>query len=283
VTDPDGDVAPEWMSRTVEMAESLTKAARSLRAELTATERECGALKGQLARRRRGAGIQPHPGDLADELMLAARLAQQRLNPLDRYCADLVAKAARASGHAAGSGPAARASDLTADLLEEAAAIRVELDAVEREHIGLRAQVERLRRQGKLDRPRPAGRSRDTGPLPDVAGYGPDLLPDPLEARTASEFIGMLREFRIWAGEPSFRLMAMRTDKPASTLAAALNGSALPPMDTVTAIISGCNGSIEDQRRFMTAWRRIRLGRADSRPRAARHRVPARQDGPLPR
>jgi hypothetical protein len=54
-------------------------------------------------------------------------------------------------------------------------------------------------------------------------------------------------------------------------------------MDTVTAIISGCNGSIEDQRRFMTAWRRIRLGRADTRPRAARHRVPARQDGPLPR
>jgi hypothetical protein len=279
VTGPDSEVTPEWASRAVEVAEGLIRSARSLRAELTATERECGALKGQLARRRRVAGVQPHPGDLADELMLAARLAQQRLNPLDRYCADLVTKAVRVNGHTYGSASPARVSDATADLLEEAAAIRVELDAVEREHIGLRAQVERLRRQGRLDRPRPAGRSRDTGPLPDVAGYGPDLLPDPLEAQTVAEFIGMLREFRIWAGEPSFRLMSMRTDKPASTLAAALNGSVLPSMDTVTAIISGCNGSIDDQRRFMTAWRRIRLGRVDTRPRAGAHRVPARQDG----
>jgi len=92
-----------------------------------------------------------------------------------------------------------------------------------------------------------------------VPGYG-DLRPEPL-AHTAAEFVAALRQFRIWSGEPSFRTMASRSSRPASTLAAALNADTLPPMETMIAVIIGCNGSIEDQREYTTAWRQIRLVR----------------------
>jgi hypothetical protein len=268
---PRPGAAAGWIPRAVEISDELIRRSRQLRAELAATERECASLKGKTGRRR-VAGIQPNPGELADQLMLAAGLAVQRMNPLDRDCADLAGRAAQLSSRSDGSVGPVRADELVGEFLEHADSIRVQLDAIEREHIGLRSQVERLRRRGRLDRPRSADRLQVTGPLADVPGYGPDLYPDPLEARTASEFISMLREYRIWAGEPSFRVMATRTGKPPSTLSAALNGAALPAMDTVTAIITGCHGSIEDQRRFMTAWRRIRLGRASGKASAAKHR-----------
>jgi hypothetical protein len=266
-----GSGGPGWMPRALEVADDLIRRSRQLRAELTATERECGSLK-RRSSRRRAAGIRPNPGELAAQLMLAAGLAVQRINPLDQDCSDLAARAVRLGSLAEGAADPARVEELAGQFLEQAVSIRVQLDAIEREHIGLQAQVERLRSLGRLDRPRPAGRLQDTGPLADVDGYGPELCPNPLEAQTAAEFIAMLREYRIWAGEPSLRVMTTRTGTPSSTLGAALNGATLPPMETVTAIITGCRGSLEDQRRFVTAWRRIRFGRAGGQPPAARHR-----------
>jgi hypothetical protein len=56
--------------------------------------------------------------------------------------------------------------------------------------------------------------------------------------------------------------MAARTRQKvaASTLCTALGNGELPRLDVVVAVIAGCGGSEEDQRRFATAWRRIQLG-----------------------
>jgi hypothetical protein len=92
------------------------------------------------------------------------------------------------------------------------------------------------------------------------------LCPDPLMADTAAELVDTLRRYRIWAGEPSFRQMAVDSHQlaAASTLCAALNGEALPTLDVVQGVVIGCGGSEEDQKRFAAAWRRIRLGQASS-------------------
>jgi hypothetical protein len=70
-----------------------------------------------------------------------------------------------------------------------------------------------------------------------------------------------IRQYRIWAGEPPLRTMARRADTGigASTICAALNAKTLPRPEIVIAIIAGCGGSEGDQRRFITAWRAIRL------------------------
>jgi len=90
-----------------------------------------------------------------------------------------------------------------------------------------------------------------------------DLRPDPGQAGTAAELVGALREFHQWAGEPSYRVMAEQCGQmmSASSLHRTLNGRALPPFKAVMAVIIGCGGSEEDQRRFASAWRMIRSGR----------------------
>jgi hypothetical protein len=86
--------------------------------------------------------------------------------------------------------------------------------------------------------------------------------PDPLAARTPSEFIEALRRYRVWAGEPSFHSMAARSGRSVSeaTMHAALNRAVLPRLAIVDAIIAGCGGTDEDRKSFATAWRRIQLG-----------------------
>lgn len=97
-------------------------------------------------------------------------------------------------------------------------------------------------------------------PVRDVPGY--DLKPNPLTATTSGQFVNVLREYRVWAGKPSFRLMAARAQQfvAHSTMCVALNSSDLPALKVVTAIIVGCGGSSEDQETFVTAWRRINSG-----------------------
>jgi hypothetical protein len=99
------------------------------------------------------------------------------------------------------------------------------------------------------------------GPPPaDAEGF--DLRPDPLEARSPAEFAAALRQYRVWSGDPSLRDIAHRAGGRAapSTIWQALRASdAVPRLEVVMAIVAGCGGGEEDQRRFATAWRAIRL------------------------
>jgi len=104
-------------------------------------------------------------------------------------------------------------------------------------------------------------------PAQDVPGR--DLRPDPSGARTPAEFIEALRQFRTWAGNPSFRDMARACDgRPAaSTMCKVLTRWELPVrFDVIDAIITACGGEAEDRERFATAWRQLKLPGQEARP-----------------
>jgi hypothetical protein len=69
--------------------------------------------------------------------------------------------------------------------------------------------------------------------VPDMPGL--DLCPDPSGVRTAAELMGVLRAYRTWAGQPSYRFMAGVIKNQGdqsyapSTLHAALSRNDLPP------------------------------------------------------
>lgn len=112
----------------------------------------------------------------------------------------------------------------------------------------------------RQERPDNAVRTNGTRarPTPDVPGQ--DQRPNPRRVRTAAEFVEALRQFRIWAGNPSFRDMARNCDRQMgySTMCAVLRKDELPRrLEVVEAIITGCGGSDEDRQRFATAWRRL--------------------------
>lgn len=72
-----------------------------------------------------------------------------------------------------------------------------------------------------------------------------------------------LRQFRIWGGNPSFRLMAQRCGQraAASTMCAVLLSDELPGrLSVIEAIVMGSGGREEDRQRFATAWRRLTMG-----------------------
>jgi hypothetical protein len=104
-------------------------------------------------------------------------------------------------------------------------------------------------------------------PVRDTGGFS-HLKPDPLTATTGAELVARLREYRQWAGNTSFRAMAAqaRQSVSSSTMCAALNRDVLPTQKIVGAIIAGCGGREDDQRAFVTAWRRIKSGRLDAAP-----------------
>jgi hypothetical protein len=106
-----------------------------------------------------------------------------------------------------------------------------------------------------------AERIKSRRALPDAGGYD-DLRPDPLRAGTAAELIAMLRQFRTWAGNPSYRDMALRSGRRAgaSTMCTLLGSSDLPDrLEIIDAIIEGCGGTDEDRQKFATAWRRLAM------------------------
>ena len=113
------------------------------------------------------------------------------------------------------------------------------------------------RRQERPDNAARTNRAR-ARPTPDVPGQ--DQRPNPRKARTSAEFVEALRQFRIWAGNPSFRDMARNCDRQMgySTMCAVLRKDELPRrLEAVEAIITGCGGSDEDRQRFASAWRRL--------------------------
>lgn len=107
-------------------------------------------------------------------------------------------------------------------------------------------------------------------PVPDASGL--DLKPDPLLATTVAEFVGVLRRYRQWSGDPSYRTMAAaaRQQVAHSTMYVALNGASLPKLKVVLAIVVGCGGTEADQRAFASAWRRVRSANSDPPPGATR-------------
>lgn len=116
------------------------------------------------------------------------------------------------------------------------------------------------------------GRHRLSANLPlseqivDAEGF--DLRPNPLAANTAAEYIDALWQYKAWSGDPSWRAMAKRAGQAVvhSTMYAAMNGSTLPKLDVVKAIIVGCGGGEDDLKLFATAWRRIATGGRNRRP-----------------
>lgn len=94
---------------------------------------------------------------------------------------------------------------------------------------------------------------------PDADGF--DLCPDPLAAQTPADLVKALSQFRIWAGEPSFREMERRCDHEvaASTMCMALTCEKLPKLPVIHAILTSCGASWEHHQAFATAWRRIRM------------------------
>jgi hypothetical protein len=110
-------------------------------------------------------------------------------------------------------------------------------------------------------------RRRPVPPPPPAAvadSPGCDLRPDPSQAATPAELIMALDDFRVWAGDRSYRAMAIQASQlvSAATLQRALTGTALPSQKAVIAVITGCGGSDQDKRRFVSAWRRIRMARS---------------------
>ncbi|MEZ7132650.1 hypothetical protein ACBR40_45570 [Nonomuraea sp. AD125B] len=98
----------------------------------------------------------------------------------------------------------------------------------------------------------------------DIAGH--DLEPDPLRASTKEEFLEVMREFHVWAGELSYREISLNSRKSvgASTLCEALDPNKrprLPTLKLVQAFIQGCGGDEDTVARWTTAWRQVRMGR----------------------
>jgi hypothetical protein len=89
---------------------------------------------------------------------------------------------------------------------------------------------------------------------------GLDLRPDPSQAQTPIEYLEAVRQFRVWAGNPSFRDIAKRCGgRPvASTICKILQGEELPGrFEPIDAIIIACGATDEDRQRFATAWRQL--------------------------
>jgi hypothetical protein len=130
------------------------------------------------------------------------------------------------------------------------------------------AQYER--EQARRTRVDVSRRSDDTA-RPVVADVpGSNLCPDPADVRTPADFMNTLRMFRIWAGKPSYRVMEHQCGRrfAASTICTALNGSRLPSLDMVLAVIVACGGRDEHQNAFASAWRRLMLPQDDADPAA---------------
>lgn len=106
---------------------------------------------------------------------------------------------------------------------------------------------------------------RSTGRHPGLSGYETteigslDLRPDPAGARTAADFVAVLRQYRAWSGDVPWRTIAARAkqNRVHSTIYNAMRRDDLPTLEVVKAIIIGCGGGEDDLRAFTSAWQRI--------------------------
>ncbi|GIH95920.1 hypothetical protein ACFFMN_41750 [Planobispora siamensis] len=87
------------------------------------------------------------------------------------------------------------------------------------------------------------------------------LKPKPLTANTPAELVDLMRQLRIWSGEPSLRELARRScgGFAPSTLCETLKKDRLPPYELLIAFVRACGGSEQDVMAWSSAWRRIRM------------------------
>jgi hypothetical protein len=124
-----------------------------------------------------------------------------------------------------------------------------------------------------------ARRERAASGSPARDAPGCDLRPDPSDARNSVELIEALRQFRIWAGNPSYRDMerACNGRPVASTMCRVLGRGQLPArFEVIDAIIIACGGEEEDRERFASAWRRLIMPGKNVHPMPGRvHTLPS--------
>jgi hypothetical protein len=145
------------------------------------------------------------------------------------------------------------------DTLEHPA-VQLELRKFD-EQVTVQLSGQTSRRPGKHRSPGGETTGRGGQQISDAADD--DLKPDPLSATTPAEYIRLLWQYKVWSGDPSWRKMAARAGQTVvhSTMHSAMNGDALPRLEVVKAIITGCGGSEDDLRAFVSAWRRIEVAR----------------------
>jgi hypothetical protein len=84
--------------------------------------------------------------------------------------------------------------------------------------------------------------------------------PDPAQARTVAEFIAMMREFRLWAGNPSFRDMEKTSSSYSqASFAGVGKKTTLPRLQLSLAYIEGCGADADDLEAWKQAWRTIAI------------------------
>lgn len=94
-----------------------------------------------------------------------------------------------------------------------------------------------------------------------------ELKPNPHSATTPAAFIEALRQYRVWSGNPPWRMMAERANQAVvfSTMYNAMKGDELPKLHVVRAIVTGCGGNEADVISFVNAWRRIEFSKVRDR------------------
>ncbi|HEU5027214.1 MAG TPA: hypothetical protein VFV01_20010 [Spirillospora sp.] len=103
--------------------------------------------------------------------------------------------------------------------------------------------------------------------LPEVVADAPgwNHKPDPLGADSVPEFVEMLGDLYIWAGEPSLRELARRTGGTGvahSTFSVMLNSpNRLPGQRTVKLFVRALGCDERDVEQWVTAWRNLRFKR----------------------
>lgn len=224
-------------------------------------------------------------GDAASALHIAVRCLEEAARMAHRATSDLT-DAMRQADDAVSLQAALTAQQRNLDA--EYARFQGEKQQSERERQTLEAERQELRAALEAAEARllqaPPGPSRRKGtraahrqpPESVLPDHNATLRPDPAAAGGPAQFMQLLREFRIWAGNPSYRDMAARDQRfTSSALHAALKRDALPRRhEMVDAIVAGCGGSDEDRGMWATAWRRLAMHPASG--------VPLAQAAPLP-
>jgi hypothetical protein len=101
--------------------------------------------------------------------------------------------------------------------------------------------------------------------IPDAPGI--DLKPDPMAAATGAELVAMMRQLRLWAGQPTLRQISARAEKrlAISTLSVTLRSANLPPFELVVTFAQACGCAEDEVCRWATAWRSIALREESAR------------------
>ena len=98
--------------------------------------------------------------------------------------------------------------------------------------------------------------------------------PSPFDARSPEDFIDLLHQVRMWAGEPSWRVLAGKMDVPTSTLHSMLHRDKLPPTGLLRRFLRACGVDSDD-------WMQVRIQLATAQDRARRR--PTSRPAPMTR